>query len=91
MIDEEPAADLGAGMNLDAGEEAGGLADEARQGRQAPPVERMRHTVALHGPKPGIAEQDLGPGRARWVAVTDGAAHFENFHQSSPAKSAVDI
>ena len=48
MVDEKAPADLSAGMNLDAGEKAADVADEARQGRETPaaranaPVDAIR-------------------------------------------------
>ena len=59
MVDKETAPDGGAGMDLDAREEAARLRDEARQQRHAPAIQLVGHAVQQNGMEAGITEQHL--------------------------------
>ena len=66
VVDEEPPADPGAGMDLDAGDEAAGVRDHARRGPQAEAVERVRHAMrsAPHAPRHSRSAPPSQVGRA---------------------------
>jgi len=57
VVDEQAFADGGAGMDLDAGEQAGQLRDQPRQEEPADAVEDMRKLVQKPGPDAGIQQK----------------------------------
>jgi len=59
MVNEEPAADLRARMDLDAGEKAPDLGKQPANERDAMPVEEMRHAVIPESVEPRIGENHL--------------------------------
>src|SRR5690606_1916706 len=61
MVDEEPSADLRAGMDLDAGEPARKLRIGAREEAQAPAPQRMRDPMRPHRVQTRVEETDLQP------------------------------
>ena len=69
---KKPSPIVGAGVDLDAGDEAADVRDEARRHRHAAVVQRVREAVQLARVEAGIGEDDLdvvdaprGRGRAR--------------------------
>jgi hypothetical protein len=58
MVNEQPAADPGSGVDLDAGEHSGHKGQSARNQGQSPPVQPMGNPVRPHRPYAGI-EQHL--------------------------------
>jgi hypothetical protein len=59
VIDEEAAADFGAGMDLDAGEKTADVGGEPGEEVEPPQPEAMGQPMEEHGVKPGIAENDF--------------------------------
>jgi hypothetical protein len=59
VIDEEPAPDLSARVNLDAGHQPRYLADDARRQRHARIVQTMGDAVQKDRVKAGVTEKDL--------------------------------
>ncbi len=59
-------------MDLDAGEEAAEMGDEAAQQVEPASPTGPREAVEEHGMKAGIAEHHLEPGAHRGVALEDG-------------------
>ncbi len=47
MVDEQPLADPGAGVDLDPGNEAGKLGNHAREGRKAGQIDRPGEAMEL--------------------------------------------
>ena len=72
VVDEEAAADGGAGVDLDLGEEAADLRDHARQQRDAPAIELVREAVRQDGVEARIAEEDLDDALGRRVFPENG-------------------
>ena len=71
VVDEEAAADRRAGMDLDAGEEAAELRDEAAAQLPVAPPEPVRQAMENQGMQPGIAEYDLQPRSCGRIALED--------------------
>ena len=71
VIDEEAAADGGAGVDFDLRQEPAHLADESRQDRAAHPVQPVRDPVKQDGVEAGVTENDLEPAARRRIAVPD--------------------
>ena len=65
-------------MNIDAGEEAGELREDARRQTQPATPEPVGDAVKPHGPEARIAEQDLKPRARSRVALQDGVDVFAN-------------
>lgn len=73
MVDEQSFADLGAGMDLDAREEAGNRGNEACRDEPLMLVEEVGQAMGPDGMKAGIAEQDFQRVLGGWIAVLDDA------------------
>ena len=76
VVDEEAAADDGAGVDFDPGEEARALGEKARDEAEFGSPEGRRDSMHPDGVQAGIAEHDHQPGAGRGVAVQDGADVF---------------
>ena len=72
VIDEEAAADGGAGVDFDLGEEAADLRDQRGQQRDAPAVEPVRQAVRQDRVEARIAEEDLDDTLGRRVFPENG-------------------
>ena len=59
VVNDQPAADLGPGVNLDAGTPAVPLGFQPRQKKQFVPVEKMGNPVADDGVDAGIEQENL--------------------------------
>ena len=59
VVNEQPVADLGTGVNLDAGQVAGQLADEARQEETLVTVQKMCNFVRYQHMETGVQNDDL--------------------------------
>jgi hypothetical protein len=59
MVDEEPAADCRAGMDLDSRKETADLRDDTRQNRYAGFAKTMRKPVREDGVNSGVTEEDF--------------------------------
>src|SRR5277367_2642121 len=59
MIDEETAADGGAGVDLDSRQEAAKLRNHTRYQRPSPEIQFVGQAVRHDGMKTGVAEQHL--------------------------------
>ena len=59
VVDAEPLADGGAGVNVDAGAQVGVLGQDARQDRDPQPVQRVRHAVDVDGEEAGVGGDHL--------------------------------
>jgi hypothetical protein len=70
MIDEQMAADLRAGMNVDAGEEAGEMVDRTREKIEPRLEQRVRDTVPEHRPDARI-QQNLHARTRRGITRLD--------------------
>ena len=73
MINEEIAADLRAGVNVNRGQHPRQMVDQPGQKEQPGVIEPVRHAVEAERPDPGI-EQDL-PARARRRARMSSSAN----------------
>ena len=71
VVDEEPIADLHAGVNLDARQEAPEMRDEAPQKLEVAVPRPMRHAVELDRVKTRVAQNDLQARAHRRVALED--------------------
>ena len=72
VINEEPLADLSAGMDVDAGRRMRVLGDDARDHRDAEIVEFMREAMADDRGEAGKAEDDLVDALGRRIALEGG-------------------
>jgi hypothetical protein len=82
VVDEEPLPDLGAGVDLDAGEEAADVGYNTGQDGDMPPAQGVRQAVILAGMKAGISQQYLQGADRRRVIPEDGVyIHFNTFNQ----------
>jgi hypothetical protein len=68
VVDEQPLADLGAGVNLDAGEHAAEVGNDARQDGDVGVVQGVGQAVQLPGVEAGIGQDDLYSAMSRRVA-----------------------
>ena len=59
VVNEKPATDPGAWMDLDSSEETADLGDDARQKRDSGPIQPVCETVGKNRMKSGIAKYDL--------------------------------
>jgi len=59
MIDEEAIADVGAGMDLYAGEDTAKVGNDPGRHAQAPLMQGMSQTVKLAGVKAGVGQNNL--------------------------------
>ena len=59
MVNEQPVADLGTGVDLNAGQVAGQLADEARQEETLVTVQKMCNFVRYQHMETGVQNDDL--------------------------------
>ena len=73
VIDEEAAADLGAGVNVDAGGRVGQLGDDPRHQRRAQTVQHVRQAMMRDRRDAGIADQHLVDAARRGIALERGA------------------
>ena len=73
VVDEEAAADLRPGMDIDAGERMGDLADGAREEPGAELVQRVRQPMVDDRRHSGIDQQDLGVAGRGGIAGIGGA------------------
>src|SRR5215831_1719691 len=91
VVDEEPGAQLGRGMDLDAREEAAEVRQPARGGRPSGPPQGVRDAVDPDGVDAGIAQHDLEGGARSRIALQHGSdilAHrFEHGAPSPPSVS----
>ena len=69
VVDEEPTADLGRGMNLDSGHPAGELRKELAEQEPSPAPRRVRSAVNQARMEAGIEENHLEPRADRRVAL----------------------
>jgi hypothetical protein len=76
VVDEEAAADDGAGVDLDAGPEAGDLGHEAGEELEAPAPEPMIDAMNPDGLEAGIAEQDHEARGCGGISFEDAARVF---------------
>ena len=73
VVDEEARADLGAGVDVDAGAAVRELGDDAREQRHAELVELVREAVVDHGGEAGKREDHLVDAARGGVALEAGA------------------
>ena len=73
VVDEETPAEQRAGMNIDAGEEAADLREDARRQAQIVTPKPVRNAVNPHRPEPRIAEQNFKPRARGRIALHHGA------------------
>jgi hypothetical protein len=71
VVDEQVAADLRAGMNVDASQETGHVVDQAREEIHLRLEQPVRHPVPGHGPDARI-EQHFPARSRRGIARDDG-------------------
>src|SRR5207244_2367782 len=71
-VDKKAPADLGAGMDLDPGQDAPDMADKASGEMPAPQPQPVRQAVQQERLKTGIAQDDLGARPGGRVAVESG-------------------
>ena len=76
VVDEEAVADLGGGVNFDAGPEAGELGEDAGEEFEVAAPEDMLDAVRPDGVQAGIAENHCEPGGRGGIAVEDGLDVF---------------
>jgi uncharacterized protein (TIGR03437 family) len=76
VIDEETAADAGAGVDLDACEEPAGLGDDAGQQGDAGAVKLVGEAVQEDGVEAGIAEHDFQAALGGGILAEDGVELF---------------
>jgi hypothetical protein len=76
VVDKETAADGGAGVDFDSGEESAGLRDESRLKGHAPAVQFVRHAVRQDGVKAGVAQDDFDHALGGRVFPEDGVDLF---------------
>ena len=87
MVDEDPMADLGARVDLHAGEGAPHLGEQPWQQRQAQPPQAVAEAVQHQGVEARVAEQDLhGSARGR-VALLDHAQVGADRTQQPPDRA----
>src|SRR5436190_11353546 len=67
VINEEPAPDCRAGVNLDLREEAADLREDTRQQRDVPAIESMGESVRQDSVESRIAEEDLDDALGRRI------------------------
>src|SRR4051794_35823999 len=72
VINEEPAPDHRAGVNLDLGEEAADLREDTRQQRDVPAIKFMGEAVRQDGVEPRIAEEDFDDALGRRIFPENG-------------------
>ena len=68
VIDEQPAADAGAGMDLDAGQHPPDMRDEAAQEVEAALPQPMRGPEIEQGLETGVTQHDFQPRARRRIA-----------------------
>ena len=73
MVNEQAFANLGAGMDLDAREEAGNGGNDAGRDKPLMLVEEVGQAMGPDGMKAGIAKQDFQRILSSWIAVLDDA------------------
>ena len=78
VIDEQAPAEQRAGMDVDAGEEAAHLRENARRQAQVVAPEPVRNAMNPHRPKARIAEQHFEPRARSRIALHHGADVFAN-------------
>jgi hypothetical protein len=94
VVDEEAAADVGAGMDVDAGHEAADVGDEAGRQLDVTPPEPVRESVEQERVHARISQHDLERRARRRVAVEDDADVLLDAlprrarHQASPPRAA---
>ena len=88
VVDDKPAADLGAGVDLDAGPEPGPLGHKAGQEFELVDVQPMGDAIVDHGVYAGIEEKDLQAGARRGVIFLIGANGFQQTHSFLQGRSA---
>jgi len=59
MVDEEAVADLGAGVDLDAGEGTAEVGNDPGRHAQAPLIKEMSQAMKLAGVKTGVSQNNL--------------------------------
>jgi len=69
VIDEEAAADLGAGMDIDPRSRMGNLRDDAREKRSAEAIELVGQSMADDRGDAGVADEHLVQAAGRRVAA----------------------
>ena len=87
VVDEEAAAEQGSGVDVDAGEEAAELGEDAGGKAQFGAPEGVADAVSPDGPEAGVTEEDFEAGARSRIALQDGADVFayalEEFHEIS--------
>ena len=78
VVNEEAAADLGAGVDLDARDHAADVGHEAAEQAEAALPEPVRHVIEQQRVEARIAEEHLDPGADRRVAAEHAADVFPN-------------
>ena len=78
VIDKDAVSQRGAGVDLDAGEKAGELADEPCKEKAAVPVQPVRRPVPEQRMYPGVNQQDLDAGTGSGVTLAHRRNIFPN-------------
>ena len=81
VIDHHPPADPGSGMDLDAGEEAAEMGDEATEESRVVQPQPARRAMKQDGVQPRIAEQDFGRGAGGGIALSIGGDALPQEHE----------
>ena len=96
VVDEEAAADGGAGVDLDPGQEAAELRDDPRHQRHSPTVQPVSEPVQENRMKSGVAQEDLDDAFRGWIFAKNridlfphGTKHFECFYYRAKARCAL--
>jgi hypothetical protein len=90
VVDEEPATDRGARVDLDAGEETRQLGDHTREQSQPGPPEAVREPVTPHGVQAGVGQPDLEAGAGGGIATTRVRDVLTDHQSARCSYSAVD-
>jgi hypothetical protein len=72
MVDEEAVADLGAGMDLDAGERTAKVRNDPGRHALVPLIKEMGQAVELAGVKAGVGQNNLKCAGSGWVPLLRG-------------------
>jgi hypothetical protein len=72
MVDEEALADLGAGVDLDAGEGTANVGNDPGRHTLAPFIQEMSQAVELASMKAGVGQNNLKCAGSGWVPLLRG-------------------
>ena len=86
VVDEEVAADGGAGVDVDAGDAVGVLRHDSRNQRHPQRIQNMGQPVDGDGKQPGVAEDDLIHAGSGGIPVKEGL-HIGLGHSPHPRDS----